>query len=88
MCDDMCKERILDGDHYVCPISGYSSARLVNEWEEASAAAAKADEGVDEGPEPDGVCAPESPYPVLRHTTRIARSLSVLDQIELRLIGH
>ena len=72
MCDDMCKERILDGDHYVCPISGYSSARLVNEWEEASAAAAKADEGVDEGPEPDGVWASRFPGPVLPPTTRRA----------------
>ena len=52
MCDDMCKERILDGDHYVCPISGYSSARLVNEWEEATAA--KADDFLDDGPEPGG----------------------------------
>ena len=48
MCDDTCRERILDGEHYVCPISGYSSARLVTEWEEASAAA-KAEDALDEG---------------------------------------
>ena len=54
VCDDTCRERFLDGESYVCPISGYSSSRLVTDWEEIGAAAARGDDAAEDGAELGG----------------------------------
>ena len=54
VCDDTCRERFLDGESYVCPISGYSSNRLVTDWEEIGAAAARGDDAAEDGAELGG----------------------------------
>ncbi len=54
VCDDTCRERFLDGESYVCPISGYSSSRLVTDWEDIGAAAARGDDAAEDGAELGG----------------------------------
>jgi hypothetical protein len=69
VCDDTCKERFLDGESYVCPISGYSSNRLVTEWEEAGAAAARGDDAAAEDGAEMGGGSPPLPFAYL-HAVR------------------